>query len=122
MIPLSTNEKVVKAFEVKASNHGRGILYITSLGIAFESLKYELVLDVSFEWLRSYIATKNDRFELVWDTPSNERFRYTFKLESAMHAVNAYAAANRRYAESISEIESLRAKARKQVSSVHAAL
>jgi len=110
MILLSPNEKIAKAFEVKASNHGRGILYITSLGVAFESLKYGLVLDLSFEWIRSYIAPKNNRFELVWDTPRHERFRYAFKLESSGHAVNAYAMANKQYATSISEIASLKAK------------
>jgi hypothetical protein len=99
---------MVKAFEVTASNHGRGILYITSLGVAFESIKYGLVLDVSFEWLRSYAAPKNDKFEVVWDTPDGGRFRYTFKIESAALAVNAYAAANNQYAESTSEIEHLR--------------
>jgi hypothetical protein len=110
MIFLSPNEKIVKAFEVKASGHGRGTLYITSLGVAFESLKYGSVLDVSFEWIRSYVAPKNNRFELVWDTPLRERFRYSFKLESGEHAVNAYAAANKQYAVSISEIVSLKTK------------
>ncbi len=120
MIPLSTNEKIARAFEVKASNHGRGVLYITSFGAAFESIKYGLVLDVSFEWLRSYTAPKNDIFELVWDTPSNERFRYAFKLDSAIHAVNAYAAANKQYAKSVSEIEFLQTWMRKQVGTVSA--
>ena len=109
MIQLSTNEKIARAFEVKASSHGRGILYITSFGIAFESLKYGLVLDVSFEWLRSYAATKNDRFELVWDTPRGERFRYAFKLECGGHAADTYSIANKQYANSVSEIESLKA-------------
>lgn len=114
MIHLSPNEKVVKAFEVRASNHGKGTLYVTSLGIAFESLKYGLVLDLSFEWLRSYAATKNNRFEIVWDTSHGERFRYAFKLESARHAASTYAVANSQYASSVSEIESLARRARLQ--------
>ncbi len=119
MIQLSANEKIVKAFEVKASNHGRGILYITSFGIAFESLKYGLVLDISFEWLRSFVAQKNDRFELVWDTPSSERFRYAFKLESAIRAVAAYAEANKHHAESVSQIKSLKAHICKETSTMY---
>ncbi len=110
MILLSPNEKIAKAFEVRASSHGRGILYITSFGVAFESLKYGLVLDVSFEWIRSYLAPKNNKFELVWDTPQHERFRYAFKLESGGHAVSAYAMANKQYADAISEITSLKTK------------
>ncbi|MFY9301252.1 MAG: hypothetical protein WAO91_08700 [Candidatus Nitrosotenuis sp.] len=97
----------MKTFEVKASSHGKGMLYVTSLGIAFESLRYGLVLDLSFEWLRSYVATKNDRFEIIWDTWQGERFRYAFKLESGRRAASTYAIANSQYAGSVSETESL---------------
>jgi len=106
MIPLSPNEKIVKTFEVSASAHGKGMLYITTLGIAFESLKYGLVLDLSFEWLRSYTST-NDRFEIVWDTRQGGRFRYAFKLESGSRVASTYAMANSQYACSVSETESL---------------
>lgn len=108
MIQLATNEKIVNAFEVRASDHGPGLLYITSRDVAFESPKYGVVLDVSFEWLRSYAAPKNDRFELVWDTPAGERFRYVFKLGSSAHVFDAYGEANKEYAESASEIEAIR--------------
>lgn len=110
MIPLSPNEKITKAFEVKASGHGRGILYITSFGVAFDSIKYGLVLDVSFEWIRSYAAPKNNKFELVWDTLQHERFRYAFKLESGAHVANAFAVANKQYAISASITAFLKAK------------
>lgn len=82
------------------------MLYVTSLGIAFESLRYGLVLDLSFEWLRSYAAT-NDRFEIIWDTWQGKRFRYAFKLESGRHVASTYAVANGQYACSVSETESL---------------
>lgn len=107
MIPLARNERVVKVFEVKASNHGRGTLYITSFGVAFESQKYGLVLDISFEWLRSYNAPKKDRFRLVWDTQDGQRFGYTFKIDSGRSVANAYNVANQQYANSVSAPASL---------------
>lgn len=110
MIPLEHDEKIVKAFEVKSSNHGKGIFYITSFGVFFESQKYGPVLDVSFEWLRSHHAPKKDKFKLVWDTPDGQRLGYVLKIISGEQAVNAYAAANQEYANSLSEVESLKAK------------
>ena len=108
MIPLEPHEKIVKAFEVKASNHGRGTLYVTSYGIAFESQKYGVVVDVSFEWLRSY-AAKKDGFQLVWDMPKGQRFMYVLKVDSKA-AANAYSVANKEYADSVSEVEALMTK------------
>ena len=110
MIPLGHDEKIVKAFEVKSSNHGKGIFYITTCGVFFESQKYGPVLDVSFEWLRSHNAPTKDKFKLVWDTPAGQRLGYVLKIIPSEQAVNAYAVANQEYANSLSEIESLKAK------------
>lgn len=113
MIPLEPKEKVRKAFEVKSSAHGRGILYITTFGIAFESQKYGLVVDVSFEWIQSYATPKNNRFHLVWDTPQGRRLSYVFGIDSAREASNVYFAANKDYANSVSELDALRIILRK---------
>jgi hypothetical protein len=110
MIPIEPNEKVCKAFEVKSSAHGRGILYITTFGVAFESQKYGVVIDVSFEWLQSYSSPKHNRFHLVWDTPQDRRFSYVFEIDSAREASNVYSAANNDYANSVSELDALRAR------------
>lgn len=87
MIKLNPNEKITKTFQVHSSSHGKGILYVTNLGIAFESQKYGLVLDVSFEWLQSY-SKINNKFHIVWDTPQSQRFSYLFDLDFADQAVS----------------------------------
>ncbi|MEM3172335.1 MAG: hypothetical protein QXE82_02230 [Candidatus Nitrosotenuis sp.] len=111
MIPLESGEKVRKAFEVKSGPHGKGILYITTFGIAFEAQKYGLVLDVSFEWLQSY-CVKKGKLQVVWDTPHGRR-SYLFDVDSAEEACSVYFSANTNYAHSISELDALRLKLEK---------
>ncbi|HWP78368.1 MAG TPA: hypothetical protein VNL34_01795 [Candidatus Nitrosotenuis sp.] len=115
MIPLEPNEKVRKAFEVNSSPHGKGILYVTTLGIAFESQKYGLVLDVSFEWMQSYDAKKSNKLQLVWDTPQGKRASYLFGVDSAREAYNIYSSANKDYAISISEHDALKIRLEKNL-------
>jgi hypothetical protein len=109
MIPLEPSEKIRKAFEVKSSPHGKGILYITTLGIAFESQKYGLVLDVSFEWIQSYTA-KNNKLQLVWDTPQGKRSSYLLDVVSAKEVCYIYSSANQDYANSVTEIDALKTR------------
>ncbi|MEM3006499.1 MAG: hypothetical protein QXW37_01595 [Candidatus Nitrosotenuis sp.] len=112
MISLEPNEKVRKAFEVKSSPHGKGILYITTLGIAFESQKYGLVLDVSFEWIQSYDVKKSNKLQLVWETPHGKK-AYVFGVDSAKEVYAIYSSTNKDYASSISELDALKIKLEK---------
>lgn len=113
MIPLELGEKVRKAFEVKSSPHGKGILYVTTLGIAFESQKYGLVLDLSFEWLQSYDVKKSNKVQLVWDTPQGKRMSYLFCVASAREVYSIYSSTNKDYASSISEQNALKIRLEK---------
>lgn len=90
--------------------HGKGILYITSLGVAYESQKYGHVLDISYEWMQSYSAPKKDKFHIVWDVPQGHRFMYVFGVSSAKEVAGVYVTANKEYANSVSEIDALKAK------------
>lgn len=94
MIKLHNDEKIVKAFEVKKSIHGKGTLYITNYGVYFESQKHGLVIEVGFEWLRSYNAIKKNIFQIVWSTQNNERFHYEINVNST-EAITAYRDATR---------------------------
>lgn len=109
MIQLHNGEKIVKAFEVKKSVHGKGVLYITNYGVYFESQKYGMVIEVGFEWIRSYNAVMKNTFQIVWSTQNNERFRYEVKVNSA-EVITVYRDVNKKYAESMTEIQALKSK------------
>ena len=111
MIQLHNDEKIVKAFEVKKSIHGKGVLYITNHGVYFESQKYGMIIEVGFEWLRSYNIIKKNVFQIVWSTQNNERFRYEVNVNS-IEVMTAYSDANKEYAESVTEIQALKLKHR----------
>jgi hypothetical protein len=110
MIQLNNGEKIVKTFEVKKSTHGKGVFYITNYGIYFESQKHGMVIEVSFEWLRSYNVMKKNTFQIVWNTQTNERFSYEVKVDSAEEVRTVYRNANKEYAESMTEIQALKSK------------
>jgi hypothetical protein len=109
MMQLHNDERIVKAFEVKKSIHGKGALYITNHGVYFESQKHGMVIEVGFEWLRSYNVTKKNIFQIVWNTQNNERFRYEVNINS-IEVMIAYRDANKEYAESMTEIQALSSK------------
>ncbi len=110
MIRLHVDERIIKAFEVKKSAHGSGVFYITNFGVCFESRKYGMVIEAGFEMLRSYNAIKKDAFQIVWSTQSSERFRYEIRVDSADKVMASYKAANKEYAESMTEIQALRSR------------
>lgn len=110
MIQLHNDEKIVKAFEVKKSAHGSGVFYITDFGVYFESRRRGIVVEVGFELLRSYSAVKKDIFQIVWSMQNNERFRYEMKVDFADEIATVYKDANKKYAESMTEIQALRSK------------
>lgn len=109
-IQSHNDEKIIKAFEVKKSIHGKGIFYITNYGIYFESQKHGIIIKIDFEWLKSYNTIKKNTFQIVWDTQNNNRFKYEMKVKSAEEIMLAYRDANNEYAESITEIQVLKTK------------
>ena len=110
MIHLHGDEKIAKAFEVRKSSHGSGVFYITNFGVYFESRVYGLVVEAGFESLRSYCAARKGVFQIVWSAQGGERFRYEIRVDSAEEVAAAYRDANKEHAESMTEIQALRAK------------
>lgn len=108
MIRLKVNEKVVKAFEVKKSSHGRGIFYITNRGVYLETQQKGLVLELPFEILKTYKETAKDTFRIEWEQ-NGSRLHYEFKVQgSAREVFDSYFFANNEFARSVSEIDALR--------------
>lgn len=110
MIQLQNGEKIAKAFEVKKSVHGKGVFYITNYGVYFESQKHGMVVEVGFEWLKSYNAVKKDTFQIVWSTQDKDRFSYEVKVDSAEEVMTVYKDANKEYAETMTEIQAFKSR------------
>jgi hypothetical protein len=109
MIEPKRGEKIIKVFEIKKSHHGKGLFYITNLGVYFETYKNGLVLNLSFEALKAYNNTKA-AFRIEWEQ-NDQRYHYEFCVSgSAKEVFIAYSDANREFSESSSEVDALKKK------------
>lgn len=98
MISLDAGEKVLNSFDGK-SKLGNGILYITNLGIVFESKMKGLILDLPFTILRTFEAKKKNILILSWDEPDkSQRFSFECNVEHAKAVENKIHLANQEFA------------------------
>lgn len=47
MIALKQGEKVRTSVEVNKSKHGKGVFYVSNLGVSFETQKHGIIIDLS---------------------------------------------------------------------------
>lgn len=103
MISLKNDEKIMNSFDVK-SRLGNGILYITNLGIVFETKTKGLILELSFTILRTFGAKKKNILLLSWDEQDkSQRFSFECKVEHAKAVENEIQLANQEFARKISD-------------------
>lgn len=108
MINLRSGEKIVKAFEIKKSLHGKGVFYITNFGVCLETRKNGLILDLPFEALKTYKDTSKDSFRIEWEQKEH-RLHYEFNvIGSTREVFDTYTIANKQFSQSISEVEALK--------------
>jgi hypothetical protein len=108
MINLGLGEKILKAFEIKKSFHGKGIFYITNFRVYLETQMHGMILDLSFEILKTYKNIGRDSFRIEWEQ-DNHRLYYKFKVQgSAKEVFDVYAIANKEFSCSISESDALK--------------
>lgn len=103
MISLKNGEIIVKSFDAK-SKLGNGILYITNLGIVFETKTKGLILDLPFTLLRTLQAKKKNTLILSWDeSDKSQRFSFECKVEHAKAVENDIQLANQEFARKTSD-------------------
>jgi hypothetical protein len=105
MINPRPAEKIIQAYEIKSA-HGRGIFYITNFGVYVETQRYGLVLDISFDEICSYRDTKHG-FRIEWRSCPG-RLHYEFVVNTPRQVFDTFAAANKEFAQSVSENDALR--------------
>ena len=99
MIAPKPDEKILKAFGVKKSPHGKGLFYVTSLRVFFETREHGTVFDLPYHILRSYKDTHGNHFRIEWF--DGGRWFYELKIhESAKEVFDTYALANKEFASS----------------------
>lgn len=98
MISLKNGEVIVKSFDAK-SKLGNGLLYITNLGIVFETKSKGFILELPFTMLRTFEAKKRNALLLSWDEPDkSQRFSFECKVEHAKAVENEIQLANQEFA------------------------
>lgn len=103
MISLKNGETITKSFDAK-SKLGNGILYITNLGIVFETKAKGLILELPFAILRTFEAKKKNTLLLCWDEPDNShRFSFECNVEHAKAVENEIQLANQEFAKTTSD-------------------
>lgn len=108
MIRLREGEKITKAFEVKQSFHGRGIFYVTNLGVYLETQRNGLVLDLPFETIRTFKDTAKDSFRIEWELGCRRAY-YEFKIYGfSKELFETYFHSNKEYSQLASETDVLK--------------
>jgi hypothetical protein len=98
MISLKNGEKIIKSFDAK-SKLGNGILYVTNLGIVFETETKGLILELPFTILRTFEARKKNVLILSWDElDKSQRFSFECNVEHAKAVENEIQLANQEFA------------------------
>ena len=98
MISLKDGESIRNSVDAK-SKLGNGILYITNLGVVFETKMKGLILELPFTILRTFEAKKKNVLILSWDeSDKSQRFSFECKVEHAKAIENEIQLANQEFA------------------------
>lgn len=98
MIVPKPNETIKGVFEAEGP-HGYGRLYITNIGVYFESCKYGKIVDLPYDVIGRYCITNDQKFRIDWRDNAVKRY-YDMSVKSPMEVFSAYEKANKEYAES----------------------
>ena len=105
MIDLDTEERILQAFEVKKSPHGKGVLYITNLRVLLETQLYDIVLNLPFDIMRTYKNTDRNSFRIEW-VEGDFRWHYELKTQrSAKEVFEVYTIANKEFSKNNSKVD-----------------
>ncbi len=81
MMILQPHEHIIDIYHDTKTNQGKGLLYITNVGIALETADEGVICDVPFEKFSLVTAIKKNKIRIVW-YEKNKKFKFDFEIDN----------------------------------------